>query len=44
MTNKAESVLVLVIGVISIVAFGYFTNAPAAVALFVALWTNNMSQ
>ena len=32
------------IGVPALVVFGYYTNWEAAVALFVALWANNLSQ
>lgn len=41
MKPTTGSILTLIIGIISIVSFGYFTSAPAAAALFVALWANN---
>ena len=31
-----------VVGITSFVSFGIFTNWPAAIALFFALWANNI--
>lgn len=44
MTKKQRAVFGVVVGVPAIIAFGYFTNAWAAVALFFAMFADNVSR
>lgn len=44
MSKKQKAIFGVVVGVPAIIAFGYFTNTWAAVALFFAMFADNVSQ
>ena len=42
--NLTFATIAALIGIISFIGFGYYTNWQAAVCLFFALWSDNISQ
>ena len=44
MKKKTRAILGAVMGILSFIAFGYFTNVWAAVALFFAMFADNIQR